>query len=411
MVETKRVWPSESWHFNEPVNGSLAIRCQEMIFIAGQVALSRAGEVRHPGDLPKQTDLAMTEVETALAACGATLADMVKLVVFYVDRNGEDGIAMLKRIRDRFKGPDLPVITLVPVPWLAIAGLAVEIEGYAMKDPQGATLPRQPIAPAGHWQWPQGLGFPQALRCGEMLFVGQQMAFDGAGRLIAPGDIVTQTDEAMKNIGRLLSGAGCDFEDVVKFNIYYSGRGGTEEWQRAAVVRARYFKEPGPAATGIPIPRQYPTGAMTQMEVIAMRGIDGRRLPKAHVWPEGHWDWPIHLPYKHGLKCGRFIFVGGQVPLDGKGKAIAGGDLVEQTKISMEYIRRILAGFGAGFGDVCKVNCVYVGNDDQTTLMRSAKTRFAHYPKPGPSSTGVPLPALAIENMDTEIEVVAMVDP
>jgi len=49
---------------------------------------------------------------------------------------------------------------------------------------------------------------------------------------------------------------------------------------------------------------------------------DGRRLPRRHVWPQGHWDWPIHLPFKHGLKCGDLIFVGGQVSLDGRGAVI-----------------------------------------------------------------------------------------
>jgi len=56
------------------------------------------------------------------------------------------------------------------------------------------------------------------------------------------------------------------------------------------------------------------------------------------------------------------------------------------------------------------VNCFYVGGAGQETLMKSAQTRFAHYTPPGPCSTGVPLPALAIERMATEIEVVAMAD-
>jgi enamine deaminase RidA (YjgF/YER057c/UK114 family) len=144
------------------------------------------------------------------------------------------------------------------------------------------------------------------------------------------------------------------------------------------------------------------------MEVMAMLGTDGRRLPRRHAWPEGHWDWPIHLPYKHGLKCGSRIFVGGQVALDPQANVLAPDDLVEQTKIGMENIRKVLAVFGATLDDVTKVNCFYVGGAGQDTLMRSAQTRFAHYTPPGPCSTGVPLPALAIERMVTEIEVVAM---
>ena len=30
-------------------------------------------------------------------------------------------------------------------------------------------------------------------------------------------------------------------------------------------------------------------------------------MEKAYSWPDGHWDWPIKLPYKHGVKCGNMI--------------------------------------------------------------------------------------------------------
>jgi len=55
----------------------------------------------------------------------------------------------------------------------------------------------------------------------------------------------------------------------------------------------------------------WPEGAMVLNAVIAMRGLDAARLPRRTAWPSGHWDWPVHLPYRHGLICGDLVFLGG----------------------------------------------------------------------------------------------------
>src|SRR5262249_11922132 len=153
------------------------------------------------------------------------------------------------------------------------------------------------------------------LRCGEMIFVGGQTALDGDGKVIAAGDIVRQSEIVMDRISGILAAFGAQHDDAVKINTYYTGGGQFTDWEGGARVRGRSFTEPGPAATGIPLPRHALPGVMTRTEIIAMLGADGRRLPRSHVWPEGHWDWPIHLPYKHGIKCGNMIFLGGQVAL------------------------------------------------------------------------------------------------
>ena len=40
---------------------------------------------------------------------------------------------------------------------------------------------------------------------------------------------------------------------------------------------------------------------------------------RSFVWPDGHWDWPEHLAYQHGVRAGEMIFVGGQVDKDAAG--------------------------------------------------------------------------------------------
>jgi enamine deaminase RidA (YjgF/YER057c/UK114 family) len=403
-----RVWPKDSWHFNVDVPACLGVRAGDTIHLGGQVALDPEGNLRKPGDLLAQTTLCMEENERVLAQWGASLDDLVKLVVFYVDGGNDDGAGVVRAIEKRFTGANRPVLTLVPMNELAFPGMMAEIEGYAMRTPDGRAMARTTATAEGIGGW--SAAFPHAVRCGEMILTGSVRAIDAGGKPIDGGDIVKQSERAMETLGGLLGRFGADLDDAVKINIYYVGKGASkEEWRKAAEVRARYFNEPGPAATGIPVPRLYPAGALTEIEVMAMLGTDGKRLPRSHVWPLGHWDWPIHLPYKHGLKCGGRIFVGGQVSMDRHATILHPGDLVTQTKVAMENIAKVLAGFGATLDDVTKVNCFYVGGAGQETLMKSALTRFSYYTRPGPCSTGVPLPSLAYDGMMTEIEVVAMV--
>jgi enamine deaminase RidA (YjgF/YER057c/UK114 family) len=241
-----------------------------------------------------------------------------------------------------------------------------------------------------------------------MIHVSCQTPRDGNDRVLHPGDIVRQSEAVMENLATVLKEFGATLDDAVKFNIYYEGRGTEADWRKAAEVRARYFKEPGPVATGLPVP-YLPDGETIRMEIVAMLGEDGKRLPREHVWPEGHWDWTIHLPYKHGLKCGDMVFVGGQVAMSPKGEVLHPGELIPQTNITMDNIAKVLGGFGLTLDDIVKNNAFYRGTAGPDTIVANQRVRSARFKEPGPASTGVPLKFLAYEGMETEIEVIAMV--
>lgn len=129
-----------------------------------------------------------------------------------------------------------------------------------------------------------------------------------------------------------------------------------------------------------------------------------------HVWPEGHWDWPIKLPYKHGVKRGNLIFVGGQVAMDDDGNVLHPGDVAKQTALAMENIERVLAGFGARMSDVVKLNRFYVGRGTKEDWEVGARVAASYFEEPGPAATGIPVPALAYEGLMVEIEVIAIVE-
>ena len=408
MAARRYTWPDGHWDWPIHVTHKHGVRCGEMIFFGGQVDLDSAGNVRNPGDLTTQTRAAMEYIRVILAELDADMADLVKLICFYVHERDEDRDRLLAEVAAALgEGPG-PVISLVPLPALAYEDMVVEIEGVAMRGADGARLART-VSNAGI-PTPLPAPFSHALRCGRMLFVGGQTALDSDGGVAEAGDLVVQSRLVTERIGVLLGDLGAGYNDVVKLNRYYVAGGTAAEWEGSALAVASYFAEPGPAATGIPIPALFRGGLMISVEVTAVLGEDDGPLPRQHARPAGHWDWPVHLPYKHGVKHGHMVYVGGQVSIDSKGAVIDPGDLVTQTRTSMANIARVLGEFGLGLDDVVKVTAFYAGNASAEVLHDNLSIRSSSFTEHGPATTGIPLPCLAYEKMEIEIEVVAMTD-
>ena len=104
----------------------------KMVFIAGQVAWDVKGEIVGKGDLRAQATQAYANLQAALAAAGATTADVVKLNTYVVNFKSAD-LLVIREVRGQFfPQENLPASTLVGVQALALDGLLIEIEAVAM---------------------------------------------------------------------------------------------------------------------------------------------------------------------------------------------------------------------------------------------------------------------------------------
>ena len=380
-----------------------------MIWVGGQVDLTPAGVVCNPSERPLQTRNAMAHFSSALHALECDLEDLVFLLCFYVNDGSVDEGAFLEEVASCLPDGAVPAINAVPVPYLAYPGMMVEIEGYAMRREDGGRIEK---TVASHQSLcPLPTPFSQAVRSGKMIFVSGQYPRLAEGTVYHQGDSVAQTSRIMEQVTALLGQFGATCRDVVKLNRWYAGNVGIKDFEPAALACAGFFDEPGPAATGIPLPRHADPDVAIKISVVAMLGEDGTHLSRRHVWPESLWDWHIHLPYKHGLACEEMIFLGGQVSLDKKGRALYPNDLPAQTHQAMQHIGTILNELGADYDDVCKITTVYQGNGDSETLHGNLSIRSGYFRDPGPATTGVPLPALAYESMVIEIDTFAMKKP
>ena len=407
-MNRRHCWPDGHWNWPIPVSHKHGVRCGEMAWFGGQVDLTPEGEVLDRGDLAAQTRTVVGHVARVLDGLDCDLEDLVSLLCFYVDDGGDEA-AFLTLLGDCLPAGCRTTVTVVPVPWLAYQGLVVEIEGIAMRREDGERMPRALApAPAG---WSLPTPFVPALRAGRMIFVSAQSPLAADGAVAHAGDIVAQTGAVMGRIEALLGHFGAGFGDVVKNNRWYAGGSGIADFEAAALACASRYPEPGPAATGIPLPRLADPAELIRIGVVAMLGEDGGHLPRRHVWPESLWDWHVHLPYKHGLQCGEMIFLGGQVSLDRQGRAVHPGDLSAQTHQAMQHIGTILRELGADHADVCKVTTFYQGDCGERALHENLPIRSSYFADPGPATTGIPLPVLAYDDMVIEIEVFAMRRP
>ena len=405
-MDKRHAWPEGHWNWPIEVTHKHAVRCGEMIWVGGQVDLTPAGAVCNRDDLATQTVNTMANYSRVLAELDCDLEDLITLLCFYVNDGSVEETDFLKRVGDCLPAGARPTINAVPVPYLAYEGLVVEIEGYAMRRENGERTPRTYAPVAG--MSPLPTPFCQALRSGKMIFVSAQYPIAVDGSVLHPGDIVAQTKQVMAQVGAALEHFGAGYDDVVKLNRWYAGSVGVEAFEPAALACAAHFSEPGPAATGIPIPRHANPEVHIKISVVAMLGEDGAHLPRQHVWTDSLWDWHVHLPYKHGLKCEEMIFTGGQVSLDKQGQAVHPGDLSAQTHQAMAHIGTILKELGADYADVCKMIAIYQGDCGEEALNANLPVRSSYFGDPGPATTGIPVPGLAYESMVIEIDAFGM---
>ncbi|MDQ2815428.1 MAG: Rid family hydrolase [Actinomycetota bacterium] len=102
-----------------------------LIFTAGACPLDDRGNVVGPGDVRAQASLAVANLATALAASGATLADVLKTTVFVASPDHADLLAAWRVIEEAF-GDHSPPSTLLGVTVLGYSGQLVEIEAVAL---------------------------------------------------------------------------------------------------------------------------------------------------------------------------------------------------------------------------------------------------------------------------------------
>ncbi|MEM9498395.1 MAG: RidA family protein [Pseudomonadota bacterium] len=393
MTERRHSWPADHWGWPVKLTHRHGVRVGDMIFTGGQVDLDPSGRVQNPGDLGRQCESAMRYLTRVLRDLDADLKDLARLVVYFIgDATAETRLA--HQIA-RLIGPEArPVLNMIGLPQLCYPQMMVEVEGVALTRPKTSLhLTNGPALPAA---------FSHIVVSEDLVFTGDISALGPDGAVAYPDDLLSQTGVMMDALGDALAHAGVGYRDVLKLNSYYTGTGTAQNWEAPARMRAGYFPNPGPAPTGMPVPR------FPHAEMCAKIAVTASTTPIAHLWPPDHWNWTTPLPYSHGTKAGQLIHVGEQVSLDSQARVIDPGEMVPQTRRAMRNVTRVLEDSGATIDDVVKVTTFYQGSASAKALHDNLLIRSECYRDPGPATTGIPMPALVYEDMLIEIEVIAI---
>ena len=77
-----------------------------------------------------------------------------------------------------------------------------------------------------------------------------------------------QTEAVMEELETMLADHGMGFGDVVKATTFYAGGNTPGELHGNLAIRNRFYAEPGPASTGVPIARMADPGAKVRIELV-----------------------------------------------------------------------------------------------------------------------------------------------
>jgi 2-iminobutanoate/2-iminopropanoate deaminase len=82
-------------------------------------------------------------------------------------------------------------------------------------------------------------------------------------------------------------------------------------------------------------------------------------------------------PIAQGVKCGGFLFVSGQGPLDPVSKQIVSADIAEQTRVTLDNVKAVLEAGGTAIAHVVRVGVYLRDMKDFPVFNRVFKEYFA----------------------------------
>jgi enamine deaminase RidA (YjgF/YER057c/UK114 family) len=103
------------------------------------------------------------------------------------------------------------------------------------------------------------------------IYIGGQIATDGEGNLVAPGDVVEQYKQVLKNISAVVREAGGGMTDIVKLTIYVRDRADYKaHLKELGAAHREYFGSYYPATTLVEVSNFFEDGVLVEIEGIAV---------------------------------------------------------------------------------------------------------------------------------------------
>lgn len=131
-------------------------------------------------------------------------------------------------------------------------------------------MPKQIITPPS---LPPPRGFNHGILTdgGRILWLAGQDASDANGQIVAPGDIVAQYEQVLRNLLAVVEAAGGTMQDIVKLNIYTTDRALYKANLKAlGKVMKAYFGEVYPVMALLEVKGLFQDDALVELEGVAV---------------------------------------------------------------------------------------------------------------------------------------------
>lgn len=118
----------------EPYRISQGMRVGNLLFVSGQAAINRSGQLVGVGDFDAQAEQAFMNLAQVLEAGGSSLRDVAKVTIFLTDMSN---FAKIVDLRGKWFSEPYPADSIIQVAALALPELEIEIEAVAVvSDPR-----------------------------------------------------------------------------------------------------------------------------------------------------------------------------------------------------------------------------------------------------------------------------------
>jgi len=115
---------------------------------------------------------------------------------------------------------------------------------------------------------PAAIGpYSQAIQAGDFIYVSGQIGIDPENGEVADG-LENQTKQVLENLKAILSEAGTDFSQVVKFTIYLKSM---DTFATVNEIYGSYLEKPYPARATVEVSR-LPKDVLVEMDVVVYTG-------------------------------------------------------------------------------------------------------------------------------------------
>jgi 2-iminobutanoate/2-iminopropanoate deaminase len=115
---------------------------------------------------------------------------------------------------------------------------------------------------------PPAIGpYTQAIRVGDFLFLSGQIPINPVTGEVEDGDITSQTERVLSNIGAVLSAGGMSFDDIVHCSVFLADLDDFEFMNR---VYASYFTTEPPTRATVEVTR-LPRDVKIEISAIAVK--------------------------------------------------------------------------------------------------------------------------------------------